>query len=481
MAASRYGRRRNLRHRRVAEVPPRYQTQQISGPGQQLSLFDAATNGVKNGGALRDPAFSENKSLPVHRWVPWIAGFSATFVDAVCTEYLPPRARNRTAIVLDPFAGVGTTLFQAVLRGHDALGFEINPYPALAASTKLRAFAISLKELDLTIERMQRAAKSWHRVTPPKTIAPPAFKTRIPFFSPRIEPQVLHALAFISGISDKSIADLFRTAFGSIMVGVSNYTYEPSLGSRPGAGKPLVEDADVAAVLLLKLRQMRADIAWLQEEVKRIPHVGRGTVIVEDFLAGNDQEKAASVDLMVTSPPYMNNYHYVRNTRPQLYWLSFISSPEQQRGLEFGNFGKFWQTVRDADELPLALEHRGLEGVLKQLRDTRRSAGAYGGPGWANYVTAYFNDCDRFMGALKRLMRRNGVGVIVVGNSIIQGMEIKVDEILGEIASHHGFHVEGIPRIRDKRVGASITRSSVRRGVRNNATLYESAVILRKV
>jgi hypothetical protein len=70
--------------------------------------------------------------------------------------------------------------------------------------------------------------------------------------------------------------------------------------------------------------------------------------------------------------------------------------------------------------------------------------------------------------------------VIVIGNSIIQGVEFRVDEFLAELAESEGLIAEGVRPIRHKRVGASITQSSVRRGERNGATLYESAVIVRK-
>ena len=110
---------------------------------------------------------------------------------------------------------------------------------------------------------------------------------------------------------------------------------------------------------------------------------------------------------------------------------------------------------------------------------TRVEKGPYGGPGWANYVTTYFNDCRRFLRVLHRVLRRGGVGVVVIGNSIIQGIEFKVDRLLGDLAERQGFRVD-VDRIRDKRVGASITQSSVRRGSRNGAALYESAVILCK-
>src|SRR5438105_13137839 len=87
-------------------------------------------NGVaKLNGGFADTAFGDNKQRPIHRWVPWIAGFSAEFVRDTFGRYLPART-TKTAVVLDPFCGVGTTLIEAMRSGHEAVGFEINPYLA---------------------------------------------------------------------------------------------------------------------------------------------------------------------------------------------------------------------------------------------------------------------------------------------------------------------------------------------------------------
>ena len=85
---------------------------------------------------FRDAAAAENKQAPLHRWVPWIAGYSAPFVADVFDHYL---GDVEHATVLDPFAGVGTTLVEAQLRGWRSVGFEINAYAALACRTKLAA------------------------------------------------------------------------------------------------------------------------------------------------------------------------------------------------------------------------------------------------------------------------------------------------------------------------------------------------------
>jgi hypothetical protein len=447
-----------------------------SGLSRQLKFN--FTDKVRNGNGFRDPAFSENKTQPLHRWVPWVAGFSSQFVQDCFETFLNTRNKKSRLCVLDPFAGVGTTLVQAMLNGFDSVGFEINPYAALACKAKLTSPKLNSETLEAYLHDYEKVATAARR--PVTVLRPAEFETRIPFFSVSVEEQVLAFLDFAKSIPPGEIADLFRVAFGSVMVSFSNYTYEPSLGSRPGAGKPLIEKADVHSTILGKLSEMASDIRWIKERFRNNSCEGERQIYNLDFLESAEVLSPCSIDLMVTSPPYMNNYHYVRNTRPQLFWLSLISSPKELRKLEEANFGKYWQTVRDRKPLELNFDHPELSRTLARLRQTREERGPYGGPGWANYVTTYFNDCDRFCRVLKRVLARGGIGVVVIGNSIIQGHEIKTDLILADLARRSGLALVGVQKIRTKRVGASITTSAVRRGDRSKATLYESAVIFRK-
>ncbi len=427
---------------------------------------------------FRDPAFMENRNAPIHRWVPWIAGFSGQFIQDAFREFLADQKGLRRPLVLDPFAGVGTTLVEAVLHGYDTIGFEINPYASLAARVKLAAMDIPPSRIAELIEVI-RQAKRWKDQSSVQRYRPGGFVTRIPFFSHRIEPQVLNVLQLLDTYPDKQIADLGRIALGAVLVGISNYSYEPSLSSRPAAGKPLLEDADVASITNAKLEEILDDVQWLHLHQKGISSERR-EVHTKNFLAVNGELPSGSVDLMITSPPYMNNYHYIRNTRPHLFWLSLVTSSRELHRLEDENFGKFWQTVRNASPIPLTCEHHDLKCLIAKLREIRTEAGPYGGEGWANYVTTYFNDCNRFVHILRRVLRRGGAGVVVIGNSIIQGLNIATDRILADLAERNGLRLERIVQIREKRVGASITRSSVRRGQRSSGSLYESAVILRK-
>jgi hypothetical protein len=315
---------------------------------------------------------------------------------------------------------------------------------------------------------------------PDTTIAPAGFRSRIPFFSPRVEHQVLWALRFFQGMGDPKMRDLFLVAFGSAMVKFSNYTYEPSLTSRPGCGKPLVEVADVASIVVSRLHEIIADCRVFQSETKSLSSLLERRVIQDSIFNAEQHLAIGSVDLAITSPPYLNNYHYIRNTRPHLFWLSFIETTTDLRQIEEASFGKFWQTVRDGERLNLEFEMPELQSILDQLRERNVGKGAYGGPGWANYAAQYFNDTYRFCGVMERLLKPGARIVVVIGNSILQGIEIKVDELLTQIGQRRGLVREAIHMLRTKRVGNSIIRSSVRNAAQKAASLYEVAVVLRK-
>lgn len=442
----------------------------------QSSLFaPPATNG------FRDSSFSKNKDLPLHRWVPWIAGFSADFVADSIERYLP--GRREDCWVLDPFAGVGTTLVEAYLNDLNVLGFEINPYAALATKIKLNAVKLSLSELKRQIgafERVMEKVQTGTMRRGPRSKAPSGFSGRTQLFSPQVQRKVLYVLDFLGTIKDPAIRDLFRLGLGSVMVSVSNYSYEPSLTRRAAVDKPDILDANVGLVVSTKLRLMAEDVAWVQGHNLGSRPKAR-VVAASIFSAPLRLKRRNFVDLLITSPPYLNNYHYPRNTRPQLHWLGFTAGTGYKGARETESFGKFWQTVRDLEPIPLAFKMPELSEIIQSIKDRNVEKGCYGGPGWANYVTTYFNDTYTFCGVLSQLLRPNAASIIVLGNSIIQGVEVKTDEFFGKIGELWGLKFEDNHLLRNKRTGSSIIQSSVRVGeTKEKTVLYESGVVLRK-
>lgn len=450
---------------------------------KQHSLFDELIEQAEipapiSKAAFSDPAFAVNKTLPLHRWVPWIAGFSRDFVIDAINQYLPQHGT-----VLDPFSGVGTTLVEAALRGHHAMGFEINPYAALACQTKLQAIHCSIHALHHAIAAFQifYHEKLSENYTPASDI-PAGFKTRGVFYSPQVLRKVLILQDFITTIEEPRLQNLFKLAFAATMIRYSNYSYEPSLGRRESCGKEAIQDFPVGETVIGKVIEMLQDITWLQ---KQAPDTYQTAQIFSDsFFRYQRYLRTESVDLIITSPPYLNNYHYLRNTRPQLYWLGFAHSPQDVKYLETANFGTYWQTVREQAglELQFSLPGSDLSERLQGLRRLHLEKGIYGGNGWANYASAYFNDCYNFSLAIKDLLKPGGTALIVIGNSILQGIMIPTDRYLAEIAVSVGLELVGIEIPRTARVGSSIIQSSVRVGKADQSQqLYEAVIHLKKL
>ncbi len=368
----------------------------------------------------------------MHRWVPWIAGFSADFVNDCMDKYLGS-AESADAWVLDPFAGVGTTLVEAYLRGLNVVGFEINPYAAMAVKLKLQSLKISTHDLAREIARferfMERAENGSKRE--PRSQPPSGFSGRTQLFSPKVERKVLFALDFISKVEEPAIKDIFRLGFGSVMVSFSNYSYEPSLTRRVAVDKPNIEDANVGLSLSAKLHLMLEDIGWIQGHMRSVGRKPRAKVFPKSIFSAPKVLGDAAVDLLITSPPYLNNYHYPRNTRPQLHWLGFTSGTGYNGANEDQSFGKFWQTVRVLPPVPLSFSCGELQDIVEEVRSRNTEKGPYGGPGWANYIATYFNDTYRFCSVIRSLSKPKGVAIIVLGNSIIQGVEVKTDYFFG--------------------------------------------------
>ena len=447
----------------------------------QLALeFEAASSPGKTESerGFRDPAFMANRATPVHRWVPWIAGYSQQFVEDALGQCI-----DDYGTVLDPFAGVGTTLVEADRAGHEAIGFEINPYAAFATRTKLKAHRIELAALSDAIRACREFLHDAEaKGAAPRTKPPAGFRTRSPFYSPKVLSKVLLVQDFIASQQTKAVADVFRLAFAATMVEYSNYSYEPSLGRKSAVGRPEVEDFPVTETIAGKATLMAEDASWYRR-VRNGRRRKDGRVFSGSFFDGCRALPCESVDLVITSPPYLNNYHYNRNTRPHLYWLGFCSSPQDLKRLEALNFGTYWQNARDRERIDLApeIQDREILDAIEEVRAKHPEKGVYGGSGWANYAALYFNDCARFAAGVKRCLRSGATALVVIGNSILQGVQIPTDRFLAKIAERKGLEATKIHVPRSTRVGNSIIDSPVRAAkAANGARLYESVVELRR-
>ncbi|HEU5263263.1 MAG TPA: DNA methyltransferase [Gaiellaceae bacterium] len=102
----------------------------------------------------------------VHRLHPYLGKFVPQLVEALLQRYVRPRGR-----VLDPFAGSGTTLVQALESGYDAVGVDIAAFNCLLMGVKTKRYDPFSLESELrdarsrlgrSRERPSRYLREWY-------------------------------------------------------------------------------------------------------------------------------------------------------------------------------------------------------------------------------------------------------------------------------------------------------------------------------
>ncbi len=147
--------------------------------------------------------FNESLSQPRHRWYPYKEGFSPSFVRSFFNRYVDQGTVN----VLDPFSGVGTTVLEACLSGHQGVGIEVNPLAAFIADTKtINLNATETEKFDRVLHKFEKSELSVAAEVPQN-------KTVISYFENEVLTALLRIKQFILEIENKKLRDLFFSEY----------------------------------------------------------------------------------------------------------------------------------------------------------------------------------------------------------------------------------------------------------------------------
>ncbi len=393
-------------------------------------------NGVDLGRYSGPITFRPNEALPVHRWWPYVQGYSAEFVRGVIDAARLPRG----AAVLDPFAGSGTTLVEARRSGAIAWGSELLAPAVLAARVKCR-FELSPRSLRVAAARTAAAARRR-----PIGALPFLRETRRQFDRNVLEE--LTRLRDALPVGSDAMAEALRLAFGRILIPSSRLHRSPCLGynRRYRASDTGPIDRFVAAA-----EEMARDLAELQTERARwgpSARVVRGDARRVSWPRGR-------VALAVTSPPYVNGLDYVMNYKIDLAWLGFARSYRDLAALRSAEVA--------CDNLPrtetagyLGVDGSGdpwLDEILARIRDNVLRKGSYRRDDVHGVVRRYFADLAPVLVRVRDALAPGGRLVLVVGDSLLAGAYVPGDLLAARLGAALGFRIASVEVARTRRSG----------------------------
>jgi len=291
--------------------------------------------------------------------------------------------------VLDPFCGSGTTLVEAVHRGGQAIGIDLNPIACLMSRVKTTRWLAADENL------VEHHARSLTTQAAGGKSSLNELILEIPrldhWFEPWAQEFLAGATAYVRQQDPNDPwRDRLALAVSASTVRISNQdsdtryaAVKKSIG--PELALRVLEDAFRRVVDWL-----RANATHIESNAAQVVEADARSIPLRDGIA------AAAV----FSPPYPNAYEYWLYHKYRMYWLGF--DPIQVRGSEIG-----------------ARPFYSGSGTLT-ADDFRRE------------MTEVFAE-------VHRLLQPGGAAVVIVGDSMIRGELIDNSDVLTSAADTAGF------------------------------------------
>ncbi len=164
-------------------------------------------------------------------------------------------------------------------------------------------------------------------------------------------------------------------------------------------------------------------------------------------------------DLVLTSPPYANNYDYADATRLEMSFFGEVSGwGDLQAKVRQHLVRSCTQHVSSMEsETSTWLKSPLLDPICPAIVEICGALQAerehHGGKKtYHTMIAAYFLDLAQVMVALRRVVARGGLMCFVVGDSAPYGVHVPVDTWLGELALAAGFERFLFEKTRDRNI-----------------------------
>jgi DNA modification methylase len=417
-------------------------------------------NGLGNQLAPEDKAF--------HDWYRFILSYPAHLVSHYITDF----GLQKGQTLLDPFCGTGTTLVEAKLNQIESIGMEANPVAHFATSTKTNweiepdRFLQTAKGIAAeTLRILDLQGINDTRPTDPKNVKELKSlgeeKEKL-ILRNSISPLPLHKALVLKEViefhENEAYYDHLRLALAKALVSqISNLHFGPEVG----VGK-IKADSPVVIPWLVEIENMVRDLRLVNG--KEYP---QAKAILADARDLKNIIKPASIDAVITSPPYPNEKDYTRTTRLESVFLDFIKNKEDLRNHKKNLVRSNTRGVykEDYDDVWVA-DNAEIQRIANEIEKRRIELGKTSGfeKLYSRVTRLYFGGMTRHLLELRQILRPGAQLAYVVGDqaSYLRVM-IRTGQILAKIAEEIGYEVIRIDLFRKR--FATATKQDLREEV----------------
>lgn len=412
---------------------------------KQSEMFapDSATKRSSNK-TSRSGTFSDNMKLPIHRWFRYSAGFSGEWAE----EIIASKQFAAGDVVFDPFAGSATTLIAAQRRGIPSVGVDHHSFIHRIAETKLLWTECPQEIIESARELLSSAGKLL-----PETQLPDSALLARCYTANSLRKLEALKRAFLRMEAPEAVVRILWLGITAILrecsgVGTAQWQY-----LLPNKSK--VRVADPFDAFFAKINVFAQDMRCMKDSVGSAPFA---KVVYGDARELHQlTEFAGRARLILTSPPYPNNYDYADATRLEMtFWGEVQRWSDLQDSVRFRLIRSCSQhSAAEQLNLPTLLADPAIEPIRDELAvvcnelDALRSTKA-GKKTYHTMIAAYFIDLAKVWKSLRGVCSDGGEAYFVIGDSAPYGVYVPVDRWLGQLALAAGFRSFSFDKLRDR-------------------------------
>lgn len=390
--------------------------------------------------------FNKNKSVSIHQWYPFVEGYSKEFIESILEEI-----DYRPESVLEPFSGSGTTALELQFKNINCTSFEVSPFMFLLSSVKLykdynfEIFSIYLNELKIRLSLSPSKIREHQKIPFGRTVVKNDKLSKWNFNDESLDGilDIKHAISFIDNVAYQN---LFKIVLASILLEVSNLFRNGKCLSykKDWQNKINYSRNDIHNIFLNKIDNIISkDILKIEEALNDVEINNSENLIYGDVRSNILNVPDNSIDLIITSPPYLNSRDYTDIYMLELKVLDLITNYEELHDLRKRTIRSHVQIkYKETEEINAPTLKKYLELISQKEINLWNND-------LLNMIKGYFLDMQHIFTEFKRVLQPNKFIYFNVANSAYFGEEIKVDQIISEIAIQCGFNLIEIRKARN--------------------------------
>lgn len=402
----------------------------------------------------KDWSFEGYKPSDTGKWTHGYHRYPAKFIPQLVEKLMDTYINNGTASVNDPFMGCGTTIVSAISRGFHASGTDINKIAFLMTGTKAKPICPDFlkKKVDNFLSQIcplevEGGLFSKNQIEP---YIPERHLEKIDYwFKEPVRDELGKILTVIREEDESVIRFFLLVAFSHVLKTCSIWSLASTKPARDFNKRTTLPNDAIKRHLLkmLKGNSQFYDVvpSHVKDDLDSYLKIRMGC-------AKEQPVEDDSVDLIVSSSPYVTSYEYADLHQLSTLWLDLAGDLKEYRKQFIGTSYKHYEDKSLKSHIALK--------IVDEMEEINRNK--------AKEIKAFYIDMQEVFNESYRILKPGGRCCYVIGNTKLRGVDILNGEAFTDSLQHSGFKLDRLikreiplkilPQTRDEKTGRFASR-----------------------